>query len=71
MIDTITDCSIKPGPDGNYAFKVNNRNTRERCSVCLKLTVKTPCSSVSIINLEQVNSGWVGKVKLGENRDSF
>ena len=25
-----------------YLFKVNNRNTRERCEVCSKLTIKTP-----------------------------
>ena len=23
--------------DGNYMFKVNNRNTRTRCEICLKL----------------------------------
>ena len=23
-------------------FKVNNRNTRKRCEICLKLTIKTP-----------------------------
>ena len=27
---------------GNYIFKVNNRNTRERCEICSKLTIKTP-----------------------------
>ena len=25
---------------GNYIFKVNNRNTRTRCKICSKLTVK-------------------------------
>ena len=29
-------------PAGNYIFKVNNRNTRTRCEICSKLTVKTP-----------------------------
>ena len=52
---------------GNYMFKVNNRNTRTRCEICSKLTIKkperrsltfTPCSSVSIVNFEQVNAGW-------------
>ena len=23
-----------------YSFKVNKRNTRERCEICLKLTIK-------------------------------
>ena len=27
---------------GNYMFKVNNRNTRARCEICSKLTIKTP-----------------------------
>ena len=29
-------------PTGNYMFKVNNRNTRTRCEICSKLTIKTP-----------------------------
>ena len=29
-------------PVGNYMFKVNNRNTRTRCGICSKLTIKTP-----------------------------
>ena len=31
-----------PVPVGNYMFKVNNRNTRTRCEICSKLTIKTP-----------------------------
>ena len=55
-------------PVGNYMFKVNNRNTKTRCkiseansvisvSLLLTLTYFTPCSSVSIVNFEQVNAG--------------
>ena len=43
----------------NYMFKVNNINTRTRCEICSKLTIRTyftPCSSVSIVNFEQVNT---------------
>ena len=29
-------------PDSNSMFKVNNRNTRTRCQLCLKLTMNTP-----------------------------
>ena len=29
-------------PAGNYMFKVSNRNTRTRCEICSKLTIKTP-----------------------------
>ena len=32
----------KTTPAGNYMFKVNNRNTRTRCEICLKLTIKIP-----------------------------
>ena len=28
-------------PAGNYIFKVNNRNTRTRCEISSKLTIKT------------------------------
>ena len=57
-------------PANIYLFKVNNRNTRKRCEICSKLTIKTPLvfllltyftlfSTVSIIELEQVNVTWV------------
>ena len=29
-------------PDGIYLLKVNIRNTRTRCKICSKLTLKTP-----------------------------
>ena len=29
-------------PAGTYLLKVNNRNTRVRCEICSKLTIKTP-----------------------------
>ena len=29
-------------PAGIYLFKVSNRNTRTRCEICSKLTIKTP-----------------------------
>ena len=29
-------------PTGIYLLKVNNRNTRTRCEICSKLTIKTP-----------------------------
>ena len=41
-------------PAGIYLFKVNNRNTRTRCKICPKLTIKTPerhhwCRLVSLL----------------------
>ena len=50
-------------------FKVNNRNSRKRCEICSNLTTKiperrlTPCSSVFIVNLEQVIAGWEAMAK--------
>ena len=29
-------------PGGIYQLKVNNRNTRARCEICSKLTIKAP-----------------------------
>ena len=29
-------------PASNYMFKVDNRNTKTRCEICSKLTIKTP-----------------------------
>ena len=41
-------------PVGNYMFNVNNRNTRTRCEICSKLTIKTPDRADS----EQENANW-------------
>ena len=52
-------------PSGNYLFKVNNRNSRTRCKICAKVTIKhqndayfTSCCNVSIVNFEQENTAW-------------
>ena len=37
---------------------LENRNTRTSCEICSKSTIKTPCSSVSIVNFEHVNTDW-------------
>ena len=36
------NASGQTAPVGIYMFKVNNRNTRTRCEICSKLTIKTP-----------------------------
>ena len=38
-------------------FKVNNRNTRTRCDICSKLTIKTPewRQNVFIVNFEHTS----------------
>ena len=43
-----------------YLIKVNNKNTRKRCEICSKLTIKTPERNqwrqyVSMVDFEQVN----------------
>ena len=55
-------------PAAFYLPKVNNRNTRRRCELCSKLTIKTPeqrpyitpYSGVSIVNFEHVITSWEG-----------
>ena len=45
-----------------YLFIAYNRNTRIKCEMCSKLTIKTPeqrHSSVSIVDFEQLNVSWV------------
>ena len=37
-------------PTGNYMFKVNNGNTRTRCEIFSKLTIKT-----FIVNFESIS----------------
>ena len=50
-------------PANNYIFKFNNRNTRTKYEICSGVVIVnfkhfTPCSSVSVVNFEQVNAGW-------------
>ena len=37
-----TETISLPTPLNIYLLKVNDRNTRTRCEICLKLTIKTP-----------------------------
>ena len=49
---------VSPCPASIYLLRVNNRNTKKRCEICSKLTIKTPerrqwhCSVVFIVNFE-------------------
>ena len=42
-------------------FNVNNRNTKTRCEICSKLTIKLPdrrqwrCSGIFIVNFEHIS----------------
>ena len=55
------DSHLKTITAGNYMFKVNNRNTRTRCEICSKLTIKAPeqrqwrRSGVFIVNFEHIS----------------
>ena len=53
-------------PANIFLHTVNYRNTRKRCEICSKLTIKTPertyftpFSSVSIVAFEQVKVSWI------------
>ena len=62
-------CSASPAVI--YLLKVNNRNTGRKCEICSKITIKTTerrhwrrtyftsSSTVSTVNFEHVNTGWV------------
>ena len=41
--------ALKSNPAGIYLLKVNNRNTRTRCEICSKLTIKTPEQGVKYV----------------------
>ena len=49
-------------PDKTYLFKVKDKDTRKRCEICLKLTIKTPKrrqqnrSGVFIVNFNQFHT---------------
>ena len=52
--------SLLWNPRNIYLFKVNNRNTRKRCEICLKLTIKHQNdvrhrSGVFIVNSEHIS----------------
>ena len=52
---------------------VNKRNTRTRCEICSKLTIKTyftPCSNISIVNFEHVIAGFILHITL-MNENAF
>ena len=46
-------------PAGIYLLKFNSKNTRARCKICLKITIKKPeqhrRSSVVIVNFEHIS----------------
>ena len=43
-------------PTGIYLLKVNNRNTRTRCEICSKLTIKIPeRRHIFIVNFEHIS----------------
>ena len=62
----IRNTEIIPQPATTYSKLKKNKNTRIRCGICSSLTIKTPeprtyftlCSSVSIVNFDQVNADW-------------
>ena len=43
QVSSETECtSAGSNPAGIHMFKMNQRNTRTRCEICSKLTIKTP-----------------------------
>ena len=48
-----------------YLFKVSKRNTRKRCEICSKLTIKIQFSSVSIVNFK-LSKYWLGRGRVSK-----
>ena len=53
----------------NFPSSINNRNTRTNCEICSKLTIKTPCSTVSVVTFGQVNVMWVPELNWATTLD--
>ena len=57
-------CILKEHPAGIYLLKINNRNTKTRCEISSKLTLKIPerhhwrRSRIIIVTFEHVVVGW-------------
>ena len=62
LFDILVISSIKIFSVAIYLFKVNNGNTRARCEISSKLTIKTPeqrhwrRSGVFIVNFEYISN---------------
>ena len=58
-----------------YLFTFNNRNTRKRCEICSKVTIKTPerrqCrrSGVFIVNFEHISHHFLVCILLTLNKE--
>ena len=61
-------------PTNIFLFKVNNRNSKKRCKIYLKLTIKTPewrqwrCSGVFVVNFEHISQLFLLFLLLNLNR---
>ena len=61
-IQILKHCNSHYGlPAGIYLLKVNKRNTRTRCEICSKLTIKVPerrqlrRSGIFIVNFDHIS----------------
>ena len=67
-------CQYSTYSAGIYLLKVNNRNTRTRCEICLKLTINVPelrhwrHSGIIIVNFEHISHLAVVFLSLNLNR---
>ena len=63
--------NFKLNPAGNYMFKFNNENTRTRCELCSKLTIKAIANvSFLCVRFSEVFRGYrKGALNTGEHRN--
>ena len=77
MVNDMSNISHQPiscHPASKYLLKVNNRNTRKNCEICLKLTIKTAerrhwrRSGAFIVNFEHISHSFLVFLLLNLNR---
>ena len=65
-------------PANIYLFKISRRNSRKKCEICSKLTIKTQeprqrrhrrCSGVFIVNFEHISRLFLGFLLLTLNKE--
>ena len=58
IVIKFTAHEVKQSPAGIYLLKVNNRNSRKRCEICSKLTIKTIELTIKLTIKTPMASFW-------------
>ena len=58
---------VSGSPTNIYMFKFKNRNTRKRCEICSRLTIKTT-DNVAIVNFDHISQLFLMFLSLTLNK---